>query len=244
MTQLKDGDNYQLTPVYTRLNEAFGGFYEALPPHYNRNKRYPLLLFLHGQGQMGNGNEHLKYLLYDGIGKWLSDNRLPSHFTIDHNNVAFITVIPQYSRPPSVEELMECVNYFEKIYLVDSTRIYMSGLSLGARTITKAAAVYPERFAAIVPISGVSTEADFDMRCRQIADGKLPVWELHNQEDPLADVEDAKLFIDCIKEADPGAVAKITIFDKYGHDAWTAALNPEFRENGQNIYEWMLSYSR
>jgi hypothetical protein len=29
-----------------------------------------------------------------------------------------------------------------------------------------------------------------------------------------------------------------------GHDAWTRATNPQFKENNSNIYQWMLSYHR
>jgi len=42
----------------------------------------------------------------------------------------------------------------------------------------------------------------------------------------------------------PSPLAKKTIFPVQGHDAWTTTYNPDFRENGLNIYEWMLQYQR
>ena len=42
-----------------RINEAFGGYYIALPEGYSGNtRRYPLIVFLHGLGQRGNGKKN------------------------------------------------------------------------------------------------------------------------------------------------------------------------------------------
>ena len=37
---------------------------------------------------------------------------------------------------------------------------------------------------------------------------------------------------------------KLTIWPSGGHDAWTRAVNPDYKENGKNIYEWMLQYTK
>lgn len=236
---------YSLDGIEQRITKSFGGYYIALPLDYEKtNKTYPLLFFLHGQGQMGNGNEHLQYLLHDGIGKWIKDEMLPSSFRFNQKKSSFIIAMPQYSQQPSAEEVLECVDYFTKAYRADPQRIYLSGLSLGARLITLAAASRPYAFAAMVPIAGVATSAGMEERCMQIGQSKLPVWELHNEKDPLADVEEAKKFISLLQQADPGGKSKITVFNVYGHDAWTSALNPEFKEDSLNIYEWMLQFSR
>jgi hypothetical protein len=42
----------------------------------------------------------------------------------------------------------------------------------------------------------------------------------------------------------PNPPAKKTIFPGSGHDAWTQTYWQEWRENGMNIYEWMLQYQR
>ena len=42
----------------------------------------------------------------------------------------------------------------------------------------------------------------------------------------------------------PNPLAKKTIFPVGGHDAWSTTYNPTYRENGLNIYEWMLQYKR
>jgi hypothetical protein len=39
-------------------------------------------------------------------------------------------------------------------------------------------------------------------------------------------------------------LAKKTIFLVNGHDAWTTTYDPSYKENGLNVYEWMLQFSR
>jgi hypothetical protein len=60
----------------------------------------------------------------------------------------------------------------------------------------------------------------------------------------MADVKETERFIDMIGTFNPAVPPHLTIFNVYGHDAWTTALNPGYRENGMNIYEWMLQFSR
>jgi hypothetical protein len=81
-------------------------------------------------------------------------------------------------------------------------------------------------------------------RCRSIAEANLPVWELHNADDPLANVSDAQRFISYISGFNPITPPRFTVFNAYGHDAWTTALDPGYKEDGMNIYEWMLQYTR
>lgn len=228
-----------------QINEAFGGYFIGLPNGYEDSReKYPLLIFLHGLGQRGNGKEQLKYLLYDGIGKTLKDNRMPVHFTVEGTDFSFIIVSPQYQKQPTEDEVIQLVDLMEKKYRVRTNRVYISGLSLGARISTLVAAKYPKRFSAMVPIAGVATTPGFGERAKSIAEADLPVWELHNNDDPMSDVNDARRFIDSLNSHSPLVPSRLTIFDKYGHDAWSTALDTAYRENGKNIYEWMLQYYR
>ncbi len=56
--------------VHFNVNENIGGFYEALPPDYNSStNKYPLLLFLHGGGELGDGVNDLSKVLKHSIPK-------------------------------------------------------------------------------------------------------------------------------------------------------------------------------
>jgi poly(3-hydroxybutyrate) depolymerase len=238
-------ETHKLVAVPRRINAAFGGYYVAFPPHYfTSSEKFPLLLFLHGLGQMGNGGDELHFVVNDGIGKLLVEKRFPAFVTAGGKNYSFVVVSPQSNRPPSVDEVMQLVDYMRQLYSIDEHRLYLSGLSLGAKVVTLVAARYPEKFAAIVPIAGVAGNAGMEERCEKIAKANLPVWELHNADDPMASVTDARRFIHLIGSFHPGVPPRFTVFDVYGHDAWTKALDPAYRETGMNIYEWMLQYNR
>ncbi len=234
-----------LIAVTKQVTESIGGYYIALPKHFSTTRKtYPVLIFMHGLGQTGNGSTDLNYLLNDGIGKLLNDHTFPPSFTVKGKSSSFIVVSPQYSKEPSKKEMLDFNTYIMITYRGDIKHLYMSGLSLGARLTTLLAAEYPNAFAAIVPLAGVPINPGIEERCKAIAAANLPVWEFHNQDDPLANIDDAKSFIELITGFNPTVLPRMTIFKVYGHDAWTTALNPDFKEDGMNIYEWMLSYSR
>jgi predicted peptidase len=238
-------ETHLLFPVIKKINDAFGGYYVALPPQYFETKdSFPLLIFLHGLGQMGDGNSQLHYILNDGIGKLIKEKKFPVSFRVNGEDRSFIVVSPQSSREPTVDEVMEFIDYIRGSFRTDKHHIYLSGLSLGARVVTLVAARHPDIFAAIVPIAGVAINSGMKERCRNIATSNLPVWEFHNADDPMANVADARRFIDFIRDFNPAIQPRFTVFNVYGHDAWTTALDPAHREDGMNIYEWMLRYSR
>lgn len=74
----------------------------------------------------------------------------------------------------------------------------------------------------------------------------LPVWATHNQQDPQVPVSNTNGYIDYINNdpQPPTPLAKKTIFPVEGHDAWTKTYDPAYEENGLNVYEWMLQFTR
>src|SRR6185503_15190753 len=63
-----------LIPVTAPINATIGGFYAGLPYNYQTgNKKHPLLVFLPGGGQIGNGSNDLPLLLNDGIAQLLDE---------------------------------------------------------------------------------------------------------------------------------------------------------------------------
>lgn len=233
-----------LKKVTLQINNAIGGYYGGIPYHYDQTtKSYPLLIFLHGLGQMGNGSTELDYLGIDGIGKFIVEKKLSPNFSVNGQNYSFIILSPQYSKQPTPEEVISFMEHAKQTYRIDTTRIYLSGLSIGGVVTTEVAAKYPDKIAAIAPIAGVM-KGNIKTKCSKIAKGNLPVWAFHNEKDPMIKPSDSKEFVTIVNSYAPTIAAKLTIFPNYGHDAWTEALDFKNRENGLNIYEWMLQYSR
>ncbi|MEJ7768582.1 MAG: hypothetical protein WKF89_12270 [Chitinophagaceae bacterium] len=234
-----------LKAVKTSISDVIGGFYSALPyRYYETNKNYPLLIFVHGGGQIGNGNIDLPLVLNDGVPRLLAAKTFPPNFQVDGKNYSFIILAPQFKRYPSNEEVNVFIKYAKKFFRVDTTRIYMSGLSMGGIITSDIGAQHTLSLAAIVPMAGVFSGSDINSKCQRIATGNLPVWAFHNSKDPSIDPKNSQNFVEGINIFSPAIAARLTMFDTYGHDAWTQAIDPAYKENGINIYEWMLQYSR
>lgn len=240
-----------LTPFPSiNISPNIRGYYEALPARYGEsNQKYPVIFFFHGGGQYGNGHSHLDTLLHDGIPRLLKDKKLPPSFTVPAGTFSFIVIMPQQVKAVQNFEIDSLVNYAMHKYRIDSSRIYFSGFSLGGRQATDYAAYKPSFMAAITAMAGMPQMiASLEEKCKAIADAKLPVWQFHAKNDSAWKYTESETFVNDINSFSPAIPARFTLFEKgierKNHNCWTEASDPGYRENGQNIYEWMLSYTR
>ncbi|HTF28782.1 MAG TPA: prolyl oligopeptidase family serine peptidase [Flavitalea sp.] len=237
-----------LSAVTVNINDAVKGYYKALPSKYDTSeKNYPLLIFLHGGGGFGNGQIDLPLLLNEGIPLLLDEKIFPPEFVVNDEHFSFIHLAPQFSREPTPEEVMSFIRYAIENFRIDSSRIYLTGMSNGGKITCNVAERHPEAFAAIVAMAGVSDTTDLQNKCASIVNSELPVWVFHNDQDQVSSVDASIKFIDAINDLHPAIAPRFTIFPSeglLGHDAWTRATDPRFKEDNRNIYEWMLQYRR
>ena len=123
-----------------------------LPPDYEKkpHENFPLILFLHGSGECGYGDEELPKVRHGNLASIAdSPQGLPGGFP-------FIVVSPQCPvhsgwSPYELQRLMEEI---DSKYRVDPDREYLTGLSLGGYGTWDTAIAFPHRWAAIAPMSG------------------------------------------------------------------------------------------
>lgn len=232
--------------VSVNVNSNIGGYHEALPYLYDSTtKRYPLLVFIHGVGELGNGTTDLYNAANVGPARIIKDKRWPANFKVNDKNYSFIVISPQikqwdYKTVP--EDVNAMISYAVKKYRIDTTRMYVSGLSMGGGYTWDYAGKYASRIAAIVPICGAS--GPNDAKAKVMANAKLAVWAFHNNDDGTVPATNSIGYVDKINALNPAIKAKLTLWPTGGHDAWSKALDPKYKENNLNMYEWMLQYSR
>ncbi len=189
-----------------------------LPPGYDANaeKRWPLVLFLHGAGERGSDIELIKK---HGLPKLIEAGK----------DFPFVVISPQC--PPgewwNILALEGLIEQTARELRIDRDRIYLTGLSMGGFGTWALAVRRPERYAAILPICGGGE--------RQLARGlrDMPVWAFHGDADAVVPVERSQEMIDAIKKF--GGSPRLTVYPGVKHDSWTATYeNPE-------VYEWMLA---
>ena len=191
-----------------------------LPADYQKGeKKWPLIMFLHGAGERGDNLEVVK-------------KHGPPKLVAQGKNLNFIIVSPQCPNdiwwPEQSDVLINLLDEIETEYRVDTDRVYLTGLSMGGFGTWTMAERYPQRFAAIAPICGGGERyAAYRLK-------KVSVWAFHGDKDPVVPVEKSKEMVDAVKKA--GGDAKLTIYPEAEHDSWTEAYNdPE-------LYQWFLSH--
>ena len=226
----------------SNVTNATNGFYYSLPGHYSQtSKSYPLIVSVHGGGQIGTSDSELKLLMNDGIVQTIQLKKFLPSFTVNGQNYSFIVLAPQFNGFPSSQQVEDFILFAKKHYRVDPKRIYLTGLSMGGIVTSKMAGDFTSELAAAVPMSGTVNDT---LVCKHIAKGSLPVWVFHNKGDFVVEVGFPISYVALINSFNPVYHPKLTLFNSGEHDAWTVPLNPTYKEEGMNIYEWMLQYSR
>jgi poly(3-hydroxybutyrate) depolymerase len=224
-------------------------YWEYLPLGYTPkdSANYPLMVYIHGAGDYGNGSPtDMKLILRSGPLRVMSLGQFPDSFNVNGKSFRFIVIAPQFVVQPNVSAIDSVINFCIAKYKVDPSRIYLTGLSIGgAMTWEYAGGKSPNanRLAAIVPIAGDAIPDS--IRGRTMATSNLPVWATHNDGDPLVPVQWSILQVGWINDApQPNPLAMLTILHGTTHDAWTVTYSPTFTVNNLNVYQWMLSHSR
>lgn len=192
-----------------------------LPKQYGEpDKKYPLLMFLHGSGERGNDLNKLKV------------HSIPKIVDVK-DDFPFIVVSPQCPDGErwNAETLNALLDEVISSLAVDTTRVYLTGLSMGGYGTWKLAAAYPERFAAIAPVCGGGSLEDA-WRLKE-----MPVWAFHGAKDDIVPPTETERMIEALKRMGNTQV-KFTLYPDANHNSWDATYaNPE-------LYEWFLQHHK
>ena len=261
-----------LTPRFNPVIDAnVNGFWEYLPRNYaiNRAQTYPLLIFIHGNGDSGSSPDTTTLLkvLNAGTPKVIRNGNFPDSFFTGGKWYKFIVLAPQIKNgfgtisssilPSTIEAV---ISYAKATYRIDTTRIYMGGLSMGGGATWNYAGsslAVARKLAAITVAAGA---ADLTLsEASNIAGANLPVIATHNTIDDIIAAERTRTNIQLIKSFNP-AVAPLAVYwtlpgpDNYKHNVWgrtyenlVAGATPGgslIDTIGTTVYEWMLQHAR
>lgn len=212
------------------------------PEHYDPDKKYPFILFLHGAGERGSDNEsqlkHGSFLFtspenrnsYPAIvvfpqcpadGYWAPMEQ-------DGNDRIF----PENPKPtPSMRMVEQLVRHYMKQESVDRNRMYILGLSMGGMGTFDYICRHPKQFACAIPIcGGVHLE-----RLKKVR--HMPIRIYHGSVDPVVSVEFSRnAFIEL--KALGSEKVEYKEYTGVEHDSWNNAFaEPDF-------LEWMFRQTK
>ena len=202
--------------------KCFAGLKYVLsyPEGFCPEKQYPLVIFLHGAGTRGDD------------------------LTLVKNNVSFcnlqrrqtargyLLLAPQCTVNNWNEvmaHLIELVDHARKLACVDSTRVYLTGNSMGGYGTWELAALRPAWFAAILPVCG----GGIGWMAGALAD--IPVRAIHGLCDPVVDPIESLQMVKAVNRS--GGYAELILYPRLEHNSWDAAYTNEAN------YDWLLSFT-
>lgn len=209
--------------------------YDAAP-----DRRWPLLLFLHGAGERG---DKLDRVAVHGPPKLLSDAAKltdAEKFAAVALEENFIVIAPQCpaGRIWDEDALLALLDEAAAKLRVDAARVYLSGLSMGGYGTWSLLARAPERFAAVVPICGGGRTIEFFISgTSKSAYRRVGVWAFHGAKDPTVPLLESENMIDACKRAGMKDL-RLTVYPEAKHDSWT-----ETYANAQ-LYTWLLEHKQ
>lgn len=213
------------------------------PEHYDKNKSYPLVLFLHGSGEKGNDNvkqlAHGASLFTDSLNRQnypaiVLFPQCPENqgwVTIKELTDAKFDILDAKEPAKPLDLAKRLLDLYQKTEAIDSHRIYIFGISLGGMGTFDMICRYPNVFAAAIPICGAVNVN----RLKKVR--KMPIRIYNGDSDNSVSPEYSRnAFIEL--KADGSQVVEHIEYPGVGHDSWTPAFaEPDF-------LKWMFSQKK
>ena len=222
-------ENYDVRSEYSELSRL--NYLIALPEDYEESRQdYPLILFLHSMAERGDDPN---LLIYNENGERSGLIRC-----MDEKDLPFIILSPLCPKRAYwsflTENLNDLAGEIAAAYRVKENSIYLTGVSMGAMGVWSLAMDYPDRFAAIIPISGGVYSPPMKVRIGGLAD--IAVWGFHSREDGDIPLKKEEWFIDKLRERNFDVRYTIAEGDEH-------YLNDRVYADDE-IYEWLLEHAK
>jgi poly(3-hydroxybutyrate) depolymerase len=225
------------------------GFLEYKPVEYatEGNVKHPLIIFLHGIGERGNGTTDLKYVARIGLPAAIRNGN-QMRYTWNGKTETFLVLSPQcpskYGMWPQ-RIIDSLISYAMTNLRIDPDRIYLTGLSMGGGGTFRYISTHPYFARRITAAATICAPCTFE-NGQYAADAKLPVWGMHAADDAVALSMCTDRAVSRINALNPEVKALKTTWPTGGHQIWDRMYaDPTYKYNDViNIYEWFLGQNK
>jgi predicted peptidase len=180
-------------------------FYFFIPRGYDSSKEYPLVLCLHGSGEKGDNPSAVENNSMAVV--WARDSnqtRWPCFILVPQcpTNSSWVHLYGpgsyNTSTIPISTELLAVLHLLDSLttgHAVDTSRVYVTGLSMGGFATWDLIARFPDRFAAAIPMSGAGDTSRASLM------GKMAIWDFHGALDNVIPVAGSREMMHALEAA-------------------------------------------
>lgn len=243
------------------------GYAEYLPPSYGAAPS-PLLVFLHGSGESGDGSaDALALQAAQAIPRHIANDGWPDErpFVVlapQHEDTGvesgyehcfdavfpgscFSTTWHELGHPEEAGcftpgEVHDFIAYAVATYDVDASRVYLTGISCGGfGTWEYLELLGDAQVAAAVPIAGEGRPAWGAVGC---ALASVPLWAFHGALDDVMDPQGSIVPVTGLREqcGVTDEEAGLTVYPDRDHDSWNITYG---QGSPVDIYTWLLDHT-
>lgn len=187
------------------------------PLGFDRTRKYPLILWLHGTD--GRGADNVKQLTQQnqlGAHFWISpdvQNRFPAFVLAPQCPSGQTWSEPEFNQPSKwLVMAMEVLANVQKEFPIDPDRVYLVGQSMGGLGVWSLLQNYSGKWAAAVIMGAYDTFSDVP------AIAQVPLWVFQGDADSSVPVTQVRSMMAQLKKAH--ANLRYTEYHKTGHEVW------------------------
>ena len=179
-----------LRPVKDSIPGGYDFWVYTPQDYYYSLEATPVVIFLHGRSLCGRNLSRVRrYGPLDAI--------------VKGRQIEALVIVPQNTGgawdPDKINDVLE---WTKRHYAMDSTRVYVMGMSLGGYGTLDFAGTYPDKVAAAMALCGGTTLNDTEGL------GRLPLWIMHGTADRAVPISQSKKVVEAIKESGGGRLLR------------------------------------
>jgi pimeloyl-ACP methyl ester carboxylesterase len=206
-----------------------------LPPNYDPQKKYPLVIMLHGAGS--NHRLALRRVFGKSNANGENDVEATRYFP-EWKEVDYIVASP-YARGTAgyqgipEKDVYDVLADVKKRFSIDEDRTYLTGLSMGGGGTLWLGMTRPDIWAAIAPVCPAPPKGTDDLAANAL---NVPAHFFHGDQDGAVPVTVSRDWVKNLKAL--GSQVEYIEYPGVNHNSWENAYKDEF------IFGWFSQFKR
>lgn len=199
--------------------------------------KYPVIVFLHGRDDGGTDNSrHMYKSLINSVDKYVGDDcyvLMPqADKKLDWTQIGGKS--GDKGSSDLYNKMLDAV--IAENSAIDTSRVYLTGMSMGGNGTIYQAYNYPEKYAAVVALCGYYNENIISDLSR--FDG-MGIWLEHSKTDDVVNYKESEgLYNRLISYGRSTNDTKLNLIEKYKHDI------TEIAYDNQALWQWLMAYHK